>query len=231
MSNLLAIGDLHYPYEHPDSWDFLAALKAYYRPSVVVQVGDIVDMHHQSFHDKHPEALGAREEFEQAKVRMKRFERMFPGAHITLGNHGIRPERIAQKFGLLPDMLKAKGDLWGTPSLQFSKSYVHRLEDGSTLHISHGDKALPTFLSSGRKLANHTICGHRHLEAGIRWYVMPDSTLRWAGQTGCLVDMDSPAFAYTPFERALLGSIVVEGDVPLFIPMHLDKHKRWTGSF
>ena len=42
---ILVIGDLHAPYEHPDTVSFLRAIKKKYKPTDVVQIGDEVDFH------------------------------------------------------------------------------------------------------------------------------------------------------------------------------------------
>lgn len=226
--NLLYIGDCHFPFQHPDTFDFLDEIRRVYRPEIVVQIGDIVDLHGPSFHDAHPELPGPRDEFEAAKVEMQRFEKLFPHTTVTEGNHGLRPERVAKKMGMLPEMVTDKNTLWGTPTLHYTRRHVHTLPDGSKIVAVHGDKGCPPLTSNSRRGACHTVAGHRHTEGGIRYYVLGDGSVRWAAQTGCLVDDDHPAFDYTPY-RSVLGSLVIEDATPVFLPLKLDRRGRWTG--
>ena len=49
--SILVISDQHMPYEHPDMFEFLEAVKKKYKPTLVVNIGDEVDKHALSFHD------------------------------------------------------------------------------------------------------------------------------------------------------------------------------------
>ena len=60
--SILVISDLHIPYHHRDSFEFLKALKKKYKPDLVVNIGDEIDCHALSFHDSNPDLPSAGDE-------------------------------------------------------------------------------------------------------------------------------------------------------------------------
>jgi len=213
----LIIPDLHLPYQHPATFDFLADLRRTYKPQKVVQIGDMYDLHHQSFHDKHPELLGPRAEYEAAKRGGKVLEKIFPDLISTRGNHDRRPARVGQKFGLLPEMLASENSLWDV-DFQFCSEYWLKLDDGTRVLCRHGDGGFPKFGSPSRRYTHHTVTGHHHTLGGVHHYTLMDGTRRWMAATGALIDETSPAFAYTP-HKAVLGALVIHEDDPIYEPL------------
>lgn len=62
--SILVISDQHYPYNHPDIYAFLKALKDKYEPDRVINIGDELDYHAISFHDHHPDLLAPGDELQ-----------------------------------------------------------------------------------------------------------------------------------------------------------------------
>ena len=52
---VLVISDLHIPYHHKDSFDFLREIKKQFKPDFVVNIGDLLDFHAISFHEHNPD--------------------------------------------------------------------------------------------------------------------------------------------------------------------------------
>jgi predicted phosphodiesterase len=50
-NRILVISDQHMPFQHPDMFDFLSAIKKRYKPTRIVNIGDEIDNHDLSFHD------------------------------------------------------------------------------------------------------------------------------------------------------------------------------------
>ena len=65
---ILNISDQHMPYEHPDMFAFLAAIKRKYKPTLVVNGGDEVDAHALSFHDSDSDLPSAGDELKLAII-------------------------------------------------------------------------------------------------------------------------------------------------------------------
>ena len=76
--SILVISDQHAPYHHIDTLDFLAAIKKKYKPDTVVNIGDEMDWHSISFHDKHPGLYSPSHELEVAREFFKNLEKLFP---------------------------------------------------------------------------------------------------------------------------------------------------------
>ena len=222
--NAVFVSDLHLPYEHPDALDFVLALQETYEPEHTIQIGDFVDLHQQSFHDKHPECLGARAEFDAAREKAEAWAPIIDV--VTEGNHCMRPQKVAKKFGLLPEMLVDKGTLWGVP---FVSEFWLTLDDKTRVLCRHGDSGFPRHGTAARRFTHHTCTGHHHVLGGVQHYTLMDGTRRWMASGGALIDPTSPAFAYTP-HKPVLGAVVIWDDTPLYEPMKLDKHGRWTGK-
>jgi len=74
----------------------------------------------------------------------------------------------------------------------------------------------------------HTVIGHVHSFAGIRYLTTVGSTI-WGMNCGCLVDNSHIAFAYGKDMRnkpvSALGVII--NNVPMLIPMFTDENGRW----
>ena len=59
---ILLIPDLHIPYHHPDSFAFLDAVKRKYKPTEVINLGDMEDNHAISFHESDADLFSAGDE-------------------------------------------------------------------------------------------------------------------------------------------------------------------------
>jgi len=86
--SILCISDQHAPYQHPDTLDFLSAIKKEYKPDCVVNMGDELDWHSISFHDHHPGLYSPKDELETAKIFFKKLHTMFPKMYVLDSNHG-----------------------------------------------------------------------------------------------------------------------------------------------
>ena len=58
-SRVLLISDMHIPYHHPDTLEFLQYLKDKYKPTRVICLGDELDKHALSYHDHDPDLPSA----------------------------------------------------------------------------------------------------------------------------------------------------------------------------
>lgn len=224
-SNLLFIGDLHCPYEHPDTFDFLAALRAWIRATWVGSVGDETDIHHVQWHQAHPQALGPQCEYEAAKAKLDRLEKLFPRLKIANSNHGNRYSRIAKAAMLPKDVVRTLPEIWDKPNWEWAPVHVVELADGQRVTMTHGDKFKHT-----PGMPHGSVQGHRHTEGGVIWHRCATGETSWRANTGCLIDPTAPAFDYTP-KHPVLGSVIIQDCIPQFIPMLLDKHGRWSGKF
>ena len=64
---ILVISDLHIPYHHKDSFDFLKEIKKQYKPDFIINIGDLLDFHAISMHSHNPDLPSAGDELKLSK--------------------------------------------------------------------------------------------------------------------------------------------------------------------
>lgn len=230
--NILCISDMHIPYHHPDSLDFLAALKEVYQPDMTVSLGDLVDFHAISFHDSDPDLLSAGDELELAQEYCQVLEEGFPEMTIIGSNHGDLPLRKFMAHGLPRKMIRPYNEIFGVgegwkfvDDLTITTDSKH-LPD---IHFTHGIKKNGLLLAQQR--GQRVVQGHYHTEFYASYAGNPNSLI-WAMGVGCLIDSKSLAFEYgkLTLHRPIIGTGVIENGLPAIIPMILDKSGRWIGE-
>jgi predicted phosphodiesterase len=75
---ILVISDMHIPYHHPDSIEFLKEIKKEFKPDKIVCIGDLLDFHAISMHDHNPDLYSAGHELKEARKYIKELESVFP---------------------------------------------------------------------------------------------------------------------------------------------------------
>jgi hypothetical protein len=220
---VLCVPDLHSPYQHPHALDFLSDVARDFRPNKIVILGDEFDGHAFSVHPKEPELYSPGHEYDAALHFMKQLYKLFPSALVCLGNHTLRPWRVAKAAGLPSRMLLDYNKLFEAPvTWRYSD---HWFIDG--VKYEHGDKG-----GSGRNaifkamFENRcsTVIGHIHGWPQVI-YSANEHGLIFGMNAGCLVDLDSLAFAYAHYRnKGVLGcGVVIEGEAAYFIKMPLSK--------
>jgi len=226
--NTLVISDTHSPYHHPDLLPFLDELVDTYAPQHTVHIGDESEIKGVLWHAQHPDMYGPQHEYERTKqfFHEELFPR-FPRLLLCESNHGGRYGRMMQAANI-PKGVREKltlNRIWEMPS-SWRWAQKHTLRD-TVFH--HGDKSFGRYTSRARKgFGYNTVSGHWHAEGGIAWYTNGHGKAQWAAATGCLIDPKSPCFGYTSVDP-VLGTVVIEDGVPIYIPLRTDKHGRWIG--
>lgn len=229
--NILLIPDMHMPYHHPDAMAFLEAVRDWYEPDLVINLGDAADFHAISFHDSDPDLLSAGGELAKLQEGAAELEGLFPDMYIVGSNHGDLPVRKFKSHGLPSAFLSDYNSIYGVGEGWKFVDDITLMEKGEPdFYICHNIRknALQIAQQRGQRFA----CGHYHENFEIRYAGNPNSLL-WALMSGCLVDKKSLAFSYNKLNlnRPIVGASVVEQGVPVLRPMPLDKKGRWTGEF
>ncbi len=227
---ILCISDQHMPYEHPDMFRFLAAIKNKYRPTLVINGGDEIDAHSLSFHDSDNDLPSSGDELKLATKKLKQLEKMFPDMIILDSNHGSLATRRFKHHGIPMKMLATQQQIYGVSERwKWVNDLTLTLPDGSPVYLCHG------MSKNGIKLAaqrgTNVVQFHFHTEFRIDYIGNPNSLL-WSMQCGCLIDRKSLAFAYDKLNlnRPIIGLGMIIDSKPLLIPMKLSKDGRWIGS-
>lgn len=227
---ILNISDQHMPYHHPDMLAFLAALKAKYKPDLIVNGGDALDFHNISFHDSDPDLLGANDELRKGREAVAKMEKLFPKMFIIGSNHGDLPIRRAVSGGLPRALFRPYQDIYGVgKGWRFVDDLLLVPRLGPSIYYAHGISKNGIKLTKERSV--NTCQFHFHTEYRIDYASTPTSLL-WALQSGCLIDTKSLAFAYDKLNltRPIIGTSLVVNGMPRLEPMVLNKRGRWINK-
>jgi len=228
MKNTLIISDTHFPYEHPDTFDFLEQAAYVYSLEEVKHTGDLVDNHAGSFHDTEYGTLSALEEHEMAYEKVQRLYKMFPKMDVVIGNHDAIPARKAKAAGLPQDTIKSYNDLYDT---------TWNWQDKIFFNIDKYNECLLVHTMSTNTLNNaksHSHCsiqGHHHSNFGIEYFT-DMNMIRWSMTVGCLINLNHPAFNYASgatMKRPVIGCGAIVDNQPRLLPMNLKPNGRWDG--
>ena len=228
--NILIISDLHVPYHHKDSYEFLYQLNKKLKPDFILNIGDEVDHHAISYHDSDPDLDSAGMELQKAQKCMKELFDIFPQMMLLNSNHG--------------SLVFRKGLTHGFPRGVF-KSYEEMLLGGCSLgqwvwvddcvltsnkrkiYFTHGRGK--NILKVSQNYGMSCCQGHYHEDFNIQYWGNP-LALNWAMSVGCLLDFDTYAFHYarSNLKRPVLGTGIIRKGIPQLIPLVMEKGGRWN---
>ena len=226
---VLAVGDLHAPFMHPDAVDFLYALNKKEKPDEIVFLGDIADQHALSRFTRDPTGYSMGHEFEAAALQLAPLYDVFPTARVCWGNHDTRVYDRAAEIGIPGSAIASMHALIGCPrAWRWADEW--RI-DGVTYEHGTNWSGRDAHVKAANAQMAPVVIGHIHAHAGIN-YVSNKRHLFWGFNVGCLIDSKQYAFHYAKRNpaRAIIGVGIIDRGVPRFHPMHLGRDGRWTGA-
>tara|TARA_Y100000004_G_scaffold112964_1_gene126825 strand:+ start:1445 stop:2146 length:702 start_codon:yes stop_codon:yes gene_type:complete len=225
-SKVLIISDLHIPYHHKDSFNFLKEIKKEFKPDKIVNIGDSLDQHALSFHDSSPDLYSAGHELQKAKEYIKELEDIFPEVIEVDSNHSSLIYRRALKHGLPRAYLKDYGDFLETKKWKWVDDLTLTLSNNQRCFFTHGRSA--DILKVSQTMGMSAVQGHYHTKLLISWWANPDN-LFFAMNVGCLINQKNMAFNYARnFKtRFILGCGIIINGFPRLLPMVLDNSGSW----
>lgn len=224
---ILLISDMHIPYHHPNTLAFLSYLKAKYKPTRVICLGDELDGHSLSYHEKSPELPSAMDELSLALPTIAELHNIFPKMDILESNHGSLVYRKTKTHGIPKHYIKSYNDILGVDDgWKWHFDLMITLPDGNKCYLHHGKSA--RCLQLAEKMGCCAVEGHYHNSFSIEYYGTPFA-LNWAMQVGCLVDFKSLAFSYANvnIKRPIIGTGLIIDSQPVLAPMLLDEDGNW----
>ena len=227
MNNrILVISDLHIPYHHKDSFDFLRAVKKQYKPDKIINIGDLLDFHAINMHTHDPDLYSPGHELAKSKEYVKELESIFPVVTEVDSNHSSMVYRRALKYGMSREFLKDYGDFLGTKHWDWVDDLTLTMGNKQRCFFTHGRSA--DILKVSQTMGMSAVQGHYHTKFLISWWANPDN-LFFGMNVGCLINQKSLAFAYAKnFKtRFILGCAVVLDGIPRLLPMVLDDDGNW----
>lgn len=225
---ILLISDMHLPYEHQDTLPFLAYLKAKYKPTRVICLGDELDKHSLSFHSHDPDLASPSDELARALPMIKRLKKVFPKMDILESNHGSLAYRRAKANGIPRSYLKSYNDVLGVDSdWVWHYEMTITLPNKDKVYLHHGKTADIKKLSMS--LGMCAVSGHYHETFKVDYWAN-SLGLYWGMNVGCLIDDKSLAFAYNNcnLKRPIVGTGLIIDSQPLLAPLLMDENGDWV---
>ena len=225
---ILLISDMHIPYQHKDTLSFLSYLKAKYRPTRVICLGDELDKHSLSYHESDPDLPNAADELRLALPVIAELHKMFPKMDILESNHGSLVYRKAKTHGIPKHYIKSYNDVLGVDDgWKWHFDLMIALPDGNKCYLHHGKTA--RCLQLAEKMGCCAVEGHYHNSFSIEYYSTPFA-LNWAMQVGCFIDFKSLAFNYANvnIKRPIIGTGLIIDSQPVLAPMLMDEDGNWV---
>lgn len=228
-SVIQVISDLQAPHHHQDALAFLTEIKKQFKPTFVVNIGDMGDFHGLNFHGANPNLPNANDELVQLRAFVKNLAKVFPCMTIVDSNHDALPRRKARSIGIPDEMMKDYLSIIQAPDTwMFVSELVLKLPNDVRCKFKHnfGSNLLMDSIKQGMSL----VCGHLHTKSSVQWW-QNDLGMNFAMQVGCLINSKSPAFDYDKnnASRPVYSAGVIKNGIPIIIPMVCDRKGRWRG--
>jgi predicted phosphodiesterase len=218
-NNVLVIGDPHEPFTKEGYLEFCRKIQQEYDCGIVVHIGDAVDNHAVSYHEKDPEGMSAGDEFNLALERMKRWYYTFPNVKVCIGNHDALPFRKAFSAGLPKTWLKTYQELLQSPPT-WEWDFVHQV-NGVIYQHGTGLSGEMAAINAARENRQSTVIGHLHTVMNTR-FLASYKDLIFGVTVGCGIDHEKYAFAYgkqNTRKPVVACAVILDGKLPINIPM------------
>ena len=222
---------MHLPHQHKSAIPFLAKLHRKWKFTKIFMIGDLCDFASvQVSRPNDPEVESPNFEIGSARKEIRKLEKLFPKMDILKGNHDLRLERKAEKFGIPRSMLKDLNDILDIRAdWKWHDKYILTLPSNHKVFLTHNFKN--NVLSSSKELSMSLITGHFHTISSLSWWSSP-TALNFAMATGCLIDPKATAMKYQKLfiKRPILSTGMIINSVPILQPMFLDEKGEWNGQ-
>ena len=220
-SSILIISDMHIPYQHENTLDFLNDLRVKYHPTRIICMGDECDKHSLSFHDSDPNLMSAGDELERALPTIQQLKKLFPKMDVLESNHGSLVYRKAKHHGIPRQYLKSYNEVLGVDdNWNWHFDLTVTLPNNQQCYFHHGKSSDVVKLS--QTMGMNAVQGHYHEKLGVQYWANPLG-LYFGLQTGCLIDDKSLAFSYNNvnLKRPLIGTALIIDSKPIIETMKL----------
>jgi len=227
FKSILVISDLHIPYQHPDSFEFLKAIKKEFKPDFIVNIGDLLDFHAINMHTHDPDLYSAGHELDKSKEYIKQLESIFPKMVEVESNHSSLVYRRALKYGMSRQFLKDYGEFLGTKKWKWVDDLTLTMSNNQKCFFTHGRSADISKVSQAMGMS--AVQGHYHTKFVISYWANPDNIF-FAMNVGCLINQKSMAFSYAKNFRTrfIIGCGIILDGIPKLLPMILNDKGRWN---
>ena len=230
---LLILSDTHFPYQHPNYFEWIKKIKEKVNPTQIIHIGDLVDFHAISQHLHSTELPNIKFEIKDAIKCIKKLRKIFPTPMpILWGNHDIRIQRLAEKSLIPNSFLKDINDI-----LEIDKKWKWTWHDKLIVDLPNKTKVFFTHhfksnvISSAKELGMSYVSGHQHTLSQLTLISSP-LALNFALCVGCSINPKHEAFKYAKnfIKRPIISVGAIINNQPVIYAMPLDNNGEWTGA-
>ena len=218
--NILIISDTHLPFEIKGYLNFCSKVRNDYGCGTVVHIGDLVDNHSISYHEKDPDGYSPADEMKRVDSKLKDWYKEFPKVSLCSGNHDKLVGRKNKTAGLPSRCTRGFKELWKLPNKwDYQDEYIIN----GVLYTHSAGVGKYSFSVAAEKNLMSTVVGHNHSSAGIKIIQTPTRQI-FGMNVGCGADIKAYAFDYAkkfPSKPVVSAGVVIEGRFPILIPMKL----------
>lgn len=213
---VLVIGDLHEPFCLDGYLEFCLEKYREHKCNEVVFIGDIIDNHYSSYHETDADGIGGGDELDLAINRIKRWNKAFPKATVTVGNHDRIIMRKAQTSSIPKKWIKGFKEVLETPEWDFVNEVII-----DNVRYTHGDKSSKPRTAAKRDMIS-TVSGHYHTDMYTEWFFGKNAAI-FGMAVGCGIDSKAYALAYMQGgkKEAIGCGVVLEGECAYNLKMEL----------
>lgn len=192
-----------------------------------VHLGDLIDSHSMSFHERDPDLHSPNDELQKAVAQAKQLYKAFPKAEIITGNHDALVHRQARGVGLPERCIRDLAEIYETPKgwqwhPQFSSLTIDDVD------YFHGDgtgrqRGQQAALKNAMKRFAPVVQGHLHTQAGA-WFYANDRSAIFGMNVGTGLDHTAREMRYAVSDNAkpvVSCGVVIDGVVPILVRMQL----------
>lgn len=229
--NWLIAGCIHMPFNHVDMIDWFRDLNRTYKFTKIIILGDLYDHQGMSRFSKNPNLPSPLDEYKATiPIREKLYD-LFPEVEFIWGNHDLRVLARAAEAYIPEYVIKGLPEIYGLPkgwNVHGTKMLLTHPHLGEILFL-HGDKINKDAITNAKNLGRNFVMADRHTMSKTEWVRNILDEIYFGINTGCVVDINHPAFGYADgrLKRPVISvGAIIDGN-PQNIIMPIDKDGRW----
>ena len=220
---ILVIGDTHCPAMLPEYVDFLRDTYKQWACDTVLHIGDVVDWHAMSYHERNPACASAGDEYSVALKQVQLLYKAFPKAAVMTGNHDDLPARQARTAGIPVELLRDYAKVWETPGWDWKPRYAtYKLDNVTFAHGDRGKGGQYAALRNAKDNFGSWVQGHVHGQAGVQYFANSNQLI-FGMNVGCGIGTSAAMDYGLKFNtKPVRGcGVIIEGTHAVFETMSL----------
>lgn len=216
-NSVIIFSDVHAPMHHKDTLPFLKYLEDKYDPDRVICNGDLTDSYNFSSYTRDLSAPKVSDELRELRKFTKKLGALFPNMIITDSNHDSRLWRKSMVAGIPREVLLPYQTLIGADAFNWKlvSDFTFTIDKTrEQVYVAHTRSGVT--LNTSKHIGKNVVLSHHHTKQGVQYW-SSDTKAHFAVDTGCLIDVNSYAFAYDKLNpnRPLIGACVIVDGVPM----------------